>query len=227
MIGFVAGNEKEAATEEVMKAVLALIIIYVGTFLVAIQGASNNSAQAAQSASQDAQPTTAAKAVDPAKEADIRSLLELVGARDMIQDAADNAVSQFKERISASMPNNERAQNIANVFAADFQKKYDPDDLMNQLVVIYDKHYTDGEIKGLLQFYGSPLGQKAAAEMPKINREIVAATRAISNQAARQAWQELKAENPGASQGARPFAGRRRGQLGQNSAQQAQSDPQP
>ena len=214
-----------------MKAVLALIIIYVGTFLVAIQGASNNAAQAAQNASQDAQAVTPAKAIDPAKEADIRSLLELVGARDMIQDAADNAVSQFKEKISASMPNNERAQNLANTFAAEFHKKYDPDDLMNQLVVIYDKHYTDEEIKGLLQFYGSPLGQKAAAEMPKINREIVAATRAISNQAARQAWQELKAENPGAGQGAHPFGGRRRGRLGQNpppaSAQQAQSEQQP
>lgn len=214
-----------------MKAVLALIIIYVGTFFVAIQGASNNAAQAAQNASQDAQAVAPAKAIDPAKEADIRSLLELVGARDMIQDAADNAVSQFKEKISASMPNNDRAQNIANTFAADFHKRYDPDDLMNQLVIIYDKHYTDDEIKGLLQFYGSPLGQKAAAEMPKINREIVAATRAISNQAARQAWQELKAENPGAGQGAHPFGGRRRGRLGQNpppaSAQQAQSDQQP
>jgi hypothetical protein len=215
-----------------MKAVLALIIIYVGTFFVAIQGASNNAAQAAQNASQDTQAAAPAKAIDPAKEADIRSLLELVGARDMIQDAADNAVSQFKEKISAAMPNNERAQNIANTFAADFHKKYDPNDLMNQLVVIYDKHYTDDEIKGLLQFYGSPLGQKTAAEMPKINREIVAATRAISNQAARQAWQELRAENPGAGQGAHPFGGRRRGQLGQNppaasSAQQAQSDQQP
>lgn len=212
-----------------MKAVLALIIIYVGTFFVAIQGASNNPAQA-QNTSQEAHPAPA-KAIDPAKEADIRSLLELIGARDMIQDAADNAVSQFKEKISATMPANERAQNVANTFAADFQKKYDPDALMEQLVGIYDKHYTDAEIKGLLQFYGSPVGQKAAAEMPKIAREIQSATRAISNQAAREAWQELKAENPGAAQGARPFAGRRRAQSGQNQPkanypQQAQSDPQ-
>jgi len=50
--------------------------------------------------------------------------------------------------------------------------------------VIYDKHYTDEEIKGLLQFYGSPLGQKAAAEMPKISKEIQLADRTLSAQAA-------------------------------------------
>jgi hypothetical protein len=214
-----------------MKAALALILIYVGTFLVAIQGASNNSAQAAQNTSQDAQASSPAGAIDPAKEADIRSLLELVGARDMIQDAANNSVEQIKEKIAASLPNNERAQKVADTFANDFQKKYDPDALMDLLVKIYDKHYTDEEIKGLMQFYGSPVGQKAALEMPKITREIQAATRAISNQAAKEAWQELRAENPGAAQGVRPFAGRRRGQFGQNQppaggTQQAQSDPQ-
>jgi uncharacterized protein len=212
-----------------MKAALALIIIYVGTFFVAIQGSSNNPAQA-QNTSQQTQPAPS-KAIDPAKEADIRSLLELIGARDMIQDAADSAVSQFREKISTSKPGSERAQNVADTFAASFQRKYDPDALMEQLVGIYDKHYTGEEIKGLLQFYGSPVGQKAAAEMPKITREIQAATRAISNQAAREAWQELKAENPGAAQGGRPLAGRRRAPLGQNQPranypQQAQSDPQ-
>lgn len=210
-----------------MKAALALIFIYVATFLVAIQGASNNSAQAAQNSAQGAQAAQA-NSIEPAKEADIRSLLELVGARDTIQDAADNSVKQFKERISATIPNNEKAQRIADTFAANFQKNYDPDALMEQLVGIYDRHYTDEEIKGLLQFYGSPLGQKAAAESPKINREIQGATRAIGMQAAREAWQQLRAEDPGAAQGVHPFAGRRRGPGRQNQFgnQQAQSNPQ-
>jgi uncharacterized protein len=217
------------AAEEVMKAVVALILIYVGTFFVAIQSAPNAPVQAAQEATANAMQPSTAKAIDPAKEADIRSLLELIGAKDMIQDAANNSVDQFKERIAAAIPNNERAQNLANSFAASFQKDYDPDSLLNQLVVIYDKHYTDEDIKGLLQFYGSPLGQKSAAEMPKISREVQAAVRTVSNQAAREAWQQLRAENPGATQGAKPFAGRRRWQQGQTqpaagNSQQTQSD---
>jgi uncharacterized protein len=217
-IDSVAAWESGAAAEEVMKAVLALVLIYIGTFFVAIQGTSSNSVQAAQDAQANATRADQAKSIDPAKTADIRSLLELIGARDMIQDAANNSMDQIKEKITASVPNHDRAQTVANAFAADFQKNYNPDAMVDQLVGIYDQHFTDEEIKGLLQFYGSPLGQKTAAEMPKINREIQATARAISNQAAREAWQELKAENPGAVQGARPFAGRRRWQQGRPQA---------
>ena len=67
-----------------MKAALALLAIYIGTFLVAIQGASQNPVQAAQGAAQ----TAAVKAIDPVKEADIRALMELIGARDLVQDGA-------------------------------------------------------------------------------------------------------------------------------------------
>ena len=48
-----------------MKAVLALIVIYVGTFLVAIQGASNSPVEASEQSS--AKPTLT-RSVDPAKE---------------------------------------------------------------------------------------------------------------------------------------------------------------
>jgi len=211
-----------------MKALVALIIIYVGTFFVAIQGASNAPVQAAE---QDATAKAApAKSIDPQKGADIRSLLELVGARDMIQDAANNSTEQYRQKLISLSPNDDKAQDAINSYLAVFQKKFDVDALNNQLVVIYDKHYTEEEIKGLLQFYGSPLGQKTAAEMPKISKEIQLADRTLSSQATRDAWQEFHAQNPNANPG-RPFAGHRRWQQGQNqnqndAKQQAQAQPQ-
>lgn len=211
-----------------MKALVALIIIYVGTFFVAIQGASNAPVQAAE---QDAAAKTApAKSIDPQKEADIRSLLELVGARDMIQDAANNSTEQYRQKLISLSPNDDKAQDAINSYLAVFQKKFDVDSLNDQLVAIYDKHYTGDEIKGLLQFYGSPLGQKTAAEMPKISKEIQLADRTLSGQAAREAWQEFHAQNPNGTPN-RPFAGRRRWQQGQNqnqngANQQAQAQPQ-
>src|SRR5262245_8220822 len=78
---------------QVMKALCALIVIYVGTFFFAIQGASNSSVQAA---GQDATVKGSAKTIDPQKESDIRSLLELIGARDTIQDAANNSTEQYR-----------------------------------------------------------------------------------------------------------------------------------
>ena len=220
-----------------MKAVFALVIIYVGTFFLVIQGASQNSVQAAhQNAIQvqnSAAPYQANSSIDPAKEADIRSLMELVGARDLVQDGANTAIEPSREKLLASVPNNDKGQAFVNAFAASYQKKFDVGQVTDQLVKSYDKHFTDDEIKGLLQFYGSPLGQKVAAEMPKIGRETQAAIRAANTRAAKDALAELKQQNPEIGQSARLGNGQsqrlwqqRRGQQrGQGQASQ-QAPPQ-
>lgn len=188
-----------------MKAVLALVVIYVGTFFLAIQGASQNPVSAApqNSGAQTQASATSAKPIDPAKDADIRSLMELVGARDQIQEAVNNSTEQYREKLLATVPNNDKGQAFVTAFADGYQKKFDVDELTEQLVTIYDKHYTDDEIKILLQFYGSPVGQKVAAEAPKINREMQAASRTTGLKAAREVLQALKAQNPEIGQSAR------------------------
>jgi hypothetical protein len=214
-----------------MKAVLALVIIYVGTFLVAIQGSSQNSVRAAapdSAAAQDAASPKSSKAIDPGKEADIRSLMELIGVRDQVQDVIGNSAEQFREKLLASVPNNDQGQAFVNTWATAYQKKYDVDQVLDQLVVIYDQHYSEDEVRGLLQFYGSPLGQKVAAEMPKIAREVQTASREASTKAARESLQAVKAQNPEIGRAARIGNGQRRLQQGGQSQNptQAQADPQ-
>ncbi|HKW65056.1 MAG TPA: DUF2059 domain-containing protein [Candidatus Acidoferrum sp.] len=212
-----------------MKALVALIIIYIGTFFLVIQGSSQNSVQASQSSQNaSAQPNSS---IDRAKEADIRSLMELVGARDMVQDGVDNAIQQSREKLLATVPNNQKGQAFVNAFATSYQKKVDTDQVTEQLVGIYDKHFTDDEIKGLLQFYGSPLGQRVAGEMPKINREIQATVRSTSGKAAREALAEVKQQNPEVGQSARLGNGQgrfqqHRAQRPQLQASQQAQDPQ-
>lgn len=212
-----------------MKAVLALIVIYIGAFLVAIQGSTPAAVEAsAQSnAAKQGEPTRA-PAIDLAKEADIRALLELVGARDLVQESVNLSAEQYREKLLATVANNEKNQAFVNAVITDYEKKFDVDQVTEQLVAIYDKHYSSEEIKELLQFYGSPLGQRMASEGPKISREIQAATRATAAKAVKDALQETKEENPGVGQNAhlgnapgRRIQQRRTGQdAGQQSAQQ-------
>jgi hypothetical protein len=223
---FVAERIPVFAAEDVMKAVLALIVIYIGTFFVAIQGSSQNSAQAAQNPAAR-QAAAATKPMDPVKEADIRALMELVGARDLVQDSLTTSSEQYREKLLSTVPNNEKGQAFINAFITSYENKYDADQVTEQLVTIYDKHYSDEEIKGLLQFYGSPLGQKVAAEMPKINRETQAASRTASSKAAREALAVVKEQNPEVGQNARlgngPGNGQRRWQP--RSAETSQATP--
>jgi uncharacterized protein len=215
--------------EEVMKAVLALIVIYVGTFLVAIQGASNTSVEASE---QNGAQTGGS--IDPLKEKEIRSLLELVGARDAIQDAGNAATEQYRQKVLETSADSDRAQALTNAYKAEFQKRFDADAVTTQLVGIYDKHFTEDEIKDLLEFYGSPLGQKVAEAMPKISREVQMTVRTAGNQAARQAWQEVHAQYTNAGENnTRRFASRRhnananvQGQAQPAGAQQVQADSQ-
>ena len=217
-----------------MKALLALILIYIGTFFLVIQGASQNSAQAAGQGSASAQDSAGSahsnSNIDRVKEADIRSLMELVGARDMVQDGANNVIEQSREKLLTTVPNNDKGQAFVNAFSVSYQKKFDADQVTEQLVGIYDKHFTEDEIKGLLQFYGSPLGQKVAAEMPKISREAQAAVRSVSGKAAREALAEVKQQNPEVGQSARLGMGQghlqqRRGQKPQLQAAQQEQIP--
>jgi hypothetical protein len=219
-----------------MKAVLALVMIYVGTFFLVIKGASQDSVRAApQSAAPvpgNSAPPQANSSVDPAKEADIRSLMELLGARELVQDGENNAIEQSRGKLLASLPNNDKGQAFVNSFVARYQNKFDVDQITGQLVGIYDRHFTEDEIKGLLQFYGSPLGQKVAAEMPKIGRETQVAIRVANTKAAKDALTELKQQNPEIGQSARLGDGQgqgrwqqRRGQSPQQQAAQ-QRNPQ-
>jgi len=224
-------NTNKDATEAVMKAVLALVIIYVGTFFLVIQGASQNSVQAARQGAAPSQsnstPPQANSSIDPAKEADIRSLMELVGARDLVQDGANTVIEQSREKLLATVTNNDKGQAFVNAFAASCHKKFDVDQVTDQLAAVYDKHFTDDEIKGLLQFYGSPLGQRVAAEMPKISREIQAATRGASTTAAKDALAEMKQQNPEIGQSARLGNGQGQGRWQQRRGQPRGQGQQP
>jgi uncharacterized protein len=215
-----------------MKAALVLVVIYIGMFFVAIQGGTPGSVQAAAQSSVN--PAKAAASIDPAKDADVRALLELVGAKDQVQESVRQTAEQYRERLLATVPNNEKGQAFVNTTINEYEKRYDVDRVNEQLVALYDKHYTDEEVKSLLQFYGSPLGQKVAAESPKIFREIQETTRSEAAKAAKEALQQARQENPGIGQnarlgnnGAHPLLQQRRTQqqdAGQQTAEQ--QDPQ-
>ena len=206
-----------------MKAALALIVLYVGMFFVAIQSSSPVSVQAAPQSV--ANKPANSSSVDPTKEADIRSLLELVGARDQVQDSVRQIAEQYREKLLATVPNNEKGQAFVNTTINEYEKRYDVDHVTDQLVSLYDKHYTDDEIKGLLQFYGSPVGQKVAAESPKIFREIQETTRAEATKAVHDALQQAKLQNPGIGQNAHLATNGSRRSMPQRRSAQAQVDP--
>jgi hypothetical protein len=112
----------------------------------------------------------------PAKRADIRKLLSLIGVASIAgQFAAASGETLFKSLKSSNPQTPDRAREVIHKeLAALFVEKMGaPDGLLDRTVPVYDKAFTHPEIKELLAFYGSKIGQKAMAVLPKVSAEMM------------------------------------------------------
>jgi hypothetical protein len=182
-----------------MKAVLALIAIYVAAFIIATQGSSQNPVQAS---APGPEVTATIKSKDPGKAADLRTLLDSVGEKEQLQAVAGESAAQYREKLRSNapqIPNDADRQTAVKSATDTFQKNFDQQRAMQQIAAIYDQHYSDDEIRGLLDFFSSPLGRKFAAESPKIAKEISAVRASAAANATRDSLLGLDARNSAGS----------------------------
>jgi hypothetical protein len=102
-----------------------------------------------------------------------RQILELKHAQDIFQPIIRGLI--YKTRDTFMQTNFMWAKDL-NEIAANLQTKYAPrvNDLINEAAKIYASHFTEAELKQLLAFYQSPLGQKVTVEEPKALEESMA-----------------------------------------------------
>ena len=105
-------------------------------------------------------------------------------------------MQQFRNSVEESQPNNPRAKQFMDSFAAKFQKHFDPKSLNEQLIPIYDRYLSAEDLKGLLDYYRSPLGQRMLKALPELSRESQATGFALGQKAAQETMDELKADFP-------------------------------
>jgi uncharacterized protein len=119
-------------------------------------------------------PGANAGAIDPEKEADIRKLLELSNTKAMFNQTIGTMMSLIQKSLLQSNPDDPKAQMLANLIAqelrGDMTSQYD--DLVSHLIPVYDKYYTKDDIEKIIQFYGTPIGQKLLKVTPDLTREL-------------------------------------------------------
>ncbi|MEN9354180.1 MAG: hypothetical protein RL318_1505, partial [Fibrobacterota bacterium] len=103
-----------------------------------------------------------AETIAPAKEADIRKLLEATGALKIGSMMTESVVKQMGASFASSRPDlptalvDSLSADVGRIFAQGMSSK---GGLMDQMVPLYHRQFTHEEIKGLLAFYQSPLGK--------------------------------------------------------------------
>ena len=115
----------------------------------------------------------AAQTVDPAFRSDIEQLLEVTGSAKIGAQFASMMTGQMLEGLKQSQPNVPAVWfDVARqVFDEEFSKAFASGELTTRLVLIYAKHLTPDDVKGLLTFYRSDLGRKVIGVMPTVMQE--------------------------------------------------------
>ena len=134
--------------------------------------------------------------IDPAKEADIRRLLELTGASKIVKETMESMTTSIRPVLANSLPPGEYREKLIDLFFAKFQAKADITQLLELAIPAYDRYFSHEEIKGLIKFYETPLGQKSLSAMPQLMNEMRDAGRKWGEKLGRDSMQEVLAEHP-------------------------------
>lgn len=127
-----------------------------------------------------AEEQTAAE--NAAKREDIKKLLELTGAAKLGVQVMEQLIPNYKKALPQ----------VPVKFWDEFLADANPDEMINLIIPIYDKHVSHADIKELITFYESPVGKRFIKIQPVLLRESMVVGREWGTQLAQKIMQRLK-----------------------------------
>jgi uncharacterized protein len=167
------------------------LVILVGSYCAAQDGVQRKDATTSKPAS-----TSEPANVNPQKEADIRRLMSVTGAAGLGVATMSNMETSMRPLLEKSMPPGEYRARLIELFFQKFHAEATQESLTNLVIPIYDRHFSDDEIKGLIAFYETPLGKKSISVLPQVVSEAQQAGGAWGSELGRRCMQEVLTEHP-------------------------------
>jgi hypothetical protein len=112
-----------------------------------------------------------ASTLNPAKEADIRRLLELTGAQKNALEFGQQLGEYLKSMLQKSLPEGEHSPQIGDTLVSKLMARLSSDEMIVRLIPIYDKAFSEEELKGIIRFYESAAGQRLLEATPQVMEE--------------------------------------------------------
>lgn len=174
---------------------LAHVVIALFLF-AAFCSAQETTSDSSQSVAGAAKASQALIKNDQMKDADIRRLLELTHAGELATQTMNAMEANMRPLMIDAFPKGEYREKLIGLFFDKFHAKLDVQQLVDMAIPAYKKYYSDEEIKQLIAFYQTPLGQKMMDVAPKLVAETQAAGQNWGAQLGRECMQEVLAEHP-------------------------------
>jgi hypothetical protein len=177
-------------------ALIAGILLFAAMCVAQDPSATSGDQNSDQSVVAAAKASKAQVAAAAQKQADIRRLLALTGAASIATQTMDEMEKTIRPLIANSLPAGDYRDRLMDLFFEKFHEKRDPAQLVDLIVPIYDKYYSADEIKGLIAFYETPIGNKMITVLPKIMAESQAAGGQWGQELGRECMMEVLQEHP-------------------------------
>lgn len=114
----------------------------------------------------------------PATREDILKLFEVMNIHQQMRLVVDSMMSQQRTLIHEAMK--KRHPEVTNEQMAQYDsmmqetmKNYPVDAMLDDMVPVYQKHLTKGDVDAMSGFYSSPTGKKLLKEMPAMTTEAM------------------------------------------------------
>ncbi len=121
---------------------------------------------------------TVSTAPDAASKEDVMRLFDVMQSREQTQQIMQQLLTQMQ-----SLSREQAKKRNPDIGDAEFArmekesqdliKHFPIDDMLNDMIPVYQKHFTKADIDALIAFYTSPAGQKFLHEMPAVTTETM------------------------------------------------------
>src|SRR5580693_2523542 len=122
--------------------------------------------------------TTVSIAPDAPSKEDVQKLFDVMASREqmaqMMQQVFAQARTLNRDEIKKRHPDITAAQ-LASMDrqSEELMKNFPLDEMLSDMIPVYQRHFTKSEIEALTAFYSSPAGQKFLHEMPAVTSETM------------------------------------------------------
>ena len=140
--------------------------------------------------------TVAPQKISAAKEADIRKLMKELHSKDAEAQAMRDVAAAMRPVLLQLLPPGKYRKRLVELFFEKMHARATPEAVLNLEIPLYARYLSDAEIKGLIEFYKTPVGQTWVEVRPKLKAAVLGRTKAEGRKMWREIIREVLEEHP-------------------------------
>ena len=157
------------------KALICVLVVVFSMAAIAQQPASTSATSSAGSQPLPPNAASREKVLQLLNLIDIKKTTD-IAMRAAVQQIKANAMQSIQQEVPTSTPEEmKRFNDMIDGVTLDTLSSLHIDEMIEVIVPVYQRHFTDADLDAVLAFYSSPTGQKFLNETPQILQETMMA----------------------------------------------------